>query len=202
MSVLLAGVVLKLATFGFVRVCLELLPEASLRFQPLVFAIASVTLVLSCLSVTRQSDVKAVIALSSVGHMAIVTVGLFALSPTAASGGLLLSLAHGLVSPALFVIVGGVLYERYHTRVFRYFRGLTLLMPLSATFFFLASCANIAIPTTLNWISEVLVVVAVFVGGILTSTLTDSLNPLIVGFPSRQLVTLDFLVAAYSPPGV
>lgn len=173
-SVLLAGVVLKLATYGYVRILLGLFPEASAVMQPLVFALAGVTLVLSSLSVTRQSDVKAVIALSSVGHMAIVTLGLGSLSSAAITGSLLLSLAHGLVSPALFIIVGGVLYDRYHTRLVRYYRGLVFLMPLTVLMFFIASCANMAVPLTLNWLSEVLIIVGVFPSHPLMAVLTGS----------------------------
>lgn len=108
-SVLLAGVVLKLATYGFVRLLLSSLPEASAYWSPMVQAIAVVSMIYASLSALRQVDVKALVAVSSVAHMAVVVMGLFANPTVAIEGALLLSVVNGLVSPALFCCVGGVL---------------------------------------------------------------------------------------------
>lgn len=106
----------------------------------------------------RQTDLKAVVAISSVGHMALSVMGLALSSGIGWSGGILLQFAHGLVSPALFILVGGVLYERYHTLVTAYYRGTAVLMPAFAGAFFLASLANCATPPSLNWLSELFVI--------------------------------------------
>lgn len=157
-SVLLAGLVLKLSAWGVALVFLSWFPEAWAAYLPLVLALGAVSLVYSSLSAMRQTDLKAVVAISSVGHMALSVMGLALVSGLGWSGGVLLQLAHGLVSPALFILVGGVLYERYHTLVTAYYRGLAVLLPAFAALFFLASLANCATPPSLNWLSELFVI--------------------------------------------
>lgn len=149
-SMLLAGVVLKLSTYGMVRVLLTMLPDASSHYTPLVQVLALVSLIYASLATVRQVDLKALVAYSSVAHMAVVVLGLFSNSLLGVQGGLLLGLAHGVVSPALFMLVGGVLYDRYHTRTIRYYRGLVVLMPLFTSLFFVAICSNIGVPLSLN----------------------------------------------------
>ena len=155
-SMILAGLILKLATYGFIRILIPLLPEATSYFTPLVQTIAVITLIYSSLTTLRQTDFKILVAYSSVAHMAVVIIGLFSNTLQGIEGALLLGLAHGLVSPALFLCVGGILYDRYHTRVIRYYRGLSLLMPLFSTLFFLVILANMSTPLTINWIAETL----------------------------------------------
>ncbi|CAG8440122.1 7744_t:CDS:2, partial [Dentiscutata heterogama] len=115
-SILLAGIVLKMATYGFLRILVTLLPEASEFFTPLVYTLCLISILYSCLSTLRQSNLKSIIAYSSIGHMAIAILGLFSNTTLGIEGGLLLGFAHGLVSPALFVCVG-IIYERWHTLI-------------------------------------------------------------------------------------
>lgn len=161
-SVLLAGVILKLATYGYARVMLGVLPAASSYYEPLVQALGLITLVYASLSVLRQFDMKAAIATSSVGHMALVVLGLFSGSATGMDGAILLALGHGFVSPGLFVVCGGVLYDRFHTRTIRYLRGAVVLMPVTAAFLFGLSAANMAVPLTVSWTAELLVLTGTF----------------------------------------
>jgi NADH-ubiquinone oxidoreductase chain 4 len=161
-SMLLAGVVLKLATYGMLRVLLTMLPDATAHYTPLVQVLAIISLLYASLATIRQVDLKALIAYSSVAHMAVVVLGLFSNSLVGIQGALLLSLAHGVVSPALFILVGGVLYDRYHTRTLRYYRGLVVLMPLFATLLFLATACNMGVPLSGNWLAEVISLAGAF----------------------------------------
>lgn len=147
---MLAGLILKLAVYGFLRILIPLLPEATAYFSPLVQTIAVITLVYSSLTTLRQTDFKCLVAYSSIAHMSVVVAGIFSNTVQGIEGGIMLSLAHGFVSPALFMLVGGVLYDRYHTRVIRYYRGMTTYMPIFATFFFVFTIANAGTPTTRN----------------------------------------------------
>lgn len=161
-SILLAGVVLKLATYGIFRILLGILPDASIFFIPLVHVLALVSLVYASLATIRQVDLKALVAYSSVAHMAVVVLGLFSNSIIGLQGALLLALAHGLVSPALFILVGGVLYDRFHTRTVRYYRGLVVLIPIFSSLFFLATASNIGVPLSGNWLAEVISLAGIF----------------------------------------
>lgn len=173
-SVLLAGVVLKIASYAFIRIPLGLYSETTYRFLPFLLTLSLVTLLLSSLSVLRQADFKAYIALSSVGHMAMVTLGLASCCYDGIQGGLLLSFAHGLVSPALFIVLGGTLYDRYHSRTILYYRGLVLLLPLTATFFFVASAMNMAVPPSPNWLAELLILTGLMATSPLAAVLASS----------------------------
>jgi NADH-ubiquinone oxidoreductase chain 4 len=160
-SVLLAGLVLKLSAWGVALVFLSWFPAAWAALLPAVLALASVSLVYSSLSARRQTDLKAVVAISSVGHRALSVRGLALAGGAGWTGGILLQAAHGLVSPALFVLVGGVLYERYHTLLAVYYRGLSVLLPGFSLLFLLARLANCATPPSLNWLSELLAIAGV-----------------------------------------
>ena len=155
-SMVLAGLILKLATYGFLRVLIPLLPEATSYFSPLVQTIAVVTLVYSSLTTLRQTDFKVLVAYSSIAHMSVVVIGLFSNTLQGIEGGILLSIAHGIVSPAMFMCVGGILYDRYHTRVIRYYRGLTQYMPIFSLLFFLFILGNMSTPLTVNWAGELM----------------------------------------------
>ena len=161
-SILLAAVILKLATYGYLRILLNLLPDASAYFSPLVQTVAIVTLVYASLATLRQVDTKAYIAYSSIAHMAVVVLGLFSNTIQGIEGGILLSLAHGFVSSALFICVGGVLYNRYHTRTISYYRGLVLTMPVFTIMFFLFTIFNTGVPLSVNWVGEFLALAGVF----------------------------------------
>lgn len=158
-SMILAGLILKLATYGFLRVLIPLLPEATSYFSPLVQTIAVVTLVYSSLTTLRQTDFKVLVAYSSVAHMSVVVIGLFSNTLQGIEGAILLGIAHGIVSPGMFMCVGGILYDRYHTRVIRYYRGLTQYMPVFSALFFLFILGNMSTPLTVNWIGEFLCLV-------------------------------------------
>lgn len=162
-SIVLAGLILKLAVYGFLRILIPLLPEATSYFSPLVQTIAVVTLVYSSLTTLRQTDFKCLVAYSSIAHMSVVVAGLFSNTIQGIEGGIMLSIAHGFVSPALFMLVGGVLYDRFHTRTIRYYRGLVLYMPLFATMFVLFTIANAGTPLTANWIGEFLALSGTFI---------------------------------------
>lgn len=173
-SIVLAGLILKLAVYGFLRILIPLLPEASSYFSPLVQTIAVVTLVYSSLTTLRQTDFKCLVAYSSIAHMSVVVAGVFSNTIQGIEGAIMLSIAHGFVSPALFMLVGGVLYDRFHTRVIRYYRGMALYMPIFATMFVLFTIANAGTPLTANWIGEFLSLNGTFmrspVVGLLMST--------------------------------
>lgn len=147
---ILAGLILKLATYGFLRVLIPFLPEATSYFSPLVQTIAVVTLIYSSLTTLRQTDFKVLVAYSSIAHMAVVVIGVFSNTVQGIEGAILLGIAHGIVSPAMFFCVGGILYDKYHTRVIRYYRGLTQYMPVFSTLFFLFILGNMSTPLTLN----------------------------------------------------
>lgn len=161
-SILLASVFLKLAVYGFLRVLINFMPDATNYFSPLVQTVAIVSLIYSSLATVRQSDFKALVAYSSVSHMAIVVLGLFSNTVIGIEGAILLSLAHGFISPAMFTVVGGVLYDRIHTRIIRYYRGVGIYMPIFALLFFLATIANMGIPLSLNWAGEAMSLAGLF----------------------------------------
>ena len=145
-SILLAGTILKFATYGYIRVLINLLPDASHYFGPLVQTIAVVTLIYSSLATIIQQDTKSLIAYSSIAHMSVVILGLFSNSIQGIEGAILLSLAHGFVSPALFICVGGIIYERTGTRIIHYMRGLVTYMPVFTILFFIFTLANTGFP--------------------------------------------------------
>jgi len=153
-SIILAAVILKLATYGYLRVLINILPDATQYFSPLVQTVAIITLVYSSLATIRQIDTKGYVAYSSIGHMSIVILGLFSNNIQGIEGAILLSIAHGFVSPALFIIVGGILYSRYHTRIISYYRGMALTMPVFSIIFLCFTLFNAAVPLSLNWAGE------------------------------------------------
>lgn len=161
-SILLAGLILKLATYGYLRVLINFMPDATSYFSPLVQTIAVVTLIYSSLATVRQVDFKALVAYSSIGHMAVVVLGLFSNTIIGIEGAITLSIAHGVISPAMFILVGGVLYDRFHTRVIRYYRGVTVYMPVFSALFFVTTAFNMAVPLSLNWIGEFMSLAGVF----------------------------------------
>jgi len=160
-SVILAGILIKLGAYGFIRFTLPLLPEASVYFTPLVLTLSCLAIVYASLTTLRQTDLKRVIAYSSVAHMGVVMLGIFSLSVIGVEGSIFLQLAHGLVSGALFILVT-LLYERHHSRIIKYYRGVTLTMPLFSLIFLFFTLANIAVPLSCNFIGEFLSLLAIF----------------------------------------
>ena len=160
-SVILAGVLLKLGGYGFLRFSIPMFPEASMYFTPLVYVISVVAIIYISLTTLRQVDLKKIIAYSSVAHMAFVTLGIFTYNLQAIEGSIILMLSHGIVSSALFMCVG-VLYDRHKTRIIKYYSGLIQVMPLFMTIFLIFSLANLSLPTTGGFIGEFLVIVGLF----------------------------------------
>ena len=161
-SILLAATILKFSTYGMLRVLINFLPDASNYFSPFVQTIAIVTLIYSSFSTIIQQDTKSLIAYSSIAHMAVVTLGLFSNSIQGLEGAILLSLAHGFVSPALFICVGGVIYERTGTRIVPYIRGLVTYMPVFTILFFIFTLSNTGIPLSLNFLGEQLSLIGIW----------------------------------------
>lgn len=153
-SILLAATILKLATYGYLRVLINFLPDATNYFSPFLQTIAVVTIVYASLSTIVQQDSKRLIAYSSISHMGIVVLGLFSNTIIGIEGAILLGIGHGLVSPALFICVGGIIYDRAHTRIIQNIRGLANYMPVFTIFFFVFTLANAGVPLTLNFLGE------------------------------------------------
>ncbi|MDE8654173.1 NADH-quinone oxidoreductase subunit M [Novosphingobium album (ex Liu et al. 2023)] len=154
-SVILAGVLLKMGGYGFIRFSLPMFPEASAQFAWLVFALSMIAVVYTSLVALVQHDMKKLIAYSSVAHMAIVTIGLFAFNTQGLEGSMIVMLSHGLVSGALFLAVG-VIYDRLHTREIDRYGGLSINMPHYALFFMLFTMASIGLPGTSGFVGEFL----------------------------------------------
>jgi proton-translocating NADH-quinone oxidoreductase chain M len=160
-SVLLAGVLLKLGGIGFLRFMLPVVPEFCVSVLPLISCLCLVSFLFSTLSTLRQIDLKKIVAYSSIAHMSIVTLAIFSQSEFSAYSSSFLMVAHGLVSPALFLIVG-ILYDRAHTKFVLYFSGLGSSMPIGSTLFLLFTLGNLAFPLFPNFIAEVLCLVSLF----------------------------------------
>ena len=153
-SIILAGTILKLATYGYLRVLINFLPDATHYFSPLVQTIAIITIIYASLATIIQQDTKALIAYSSIAHMGVVILGLFSNTIQGIEGAILLALAHGFVSPALFICVGGVIYDRTGIRIIFYLRGLVTYMPVFTILFFIFTLCNTGIPLSLNFLGE------------------------------------------------
>jgi len=160
-SVVLAGILLKLGGYGFIRFSLPMFPEASHFFAPLVFALSVIAIVYTSLVALVQEDMKKLIAYSSVAHMGFVTMGLFTMTVQGIQGGIFLMISHGLVSGALFLCVG-VVYDRLHTREIAAYGGLVERMPKYALVFLAFTMANIGLPGTSGFVGEFLTMLAAF----------------------------------------
>ncbi len=160
-SIILAGVLLKMGGYGFIRFSLPMFPEASAQFAPLIFGLSMVAVVYTSLVALVQHDMKKLIAYSSVAHMAIVTVGLFAFNVQGLEGAMIVMLSHGLVSGALFLSVG-VIYDRLHTREIDRYGGLSINMPYYALFFMLFTMASIGLPGTSGFVGEFLALAGIY----------------------------------------
>jgi len=173
-SILLAATILKFATYGYLRVLINFLPDATNYFAPLVQTIAILTLIYASLATIIQQDTKALIAYSSIAHMSVVILGLFSNTIQGIEGAILLALAHGFVSPALFICVGGVIYDRTGTRIIHYVRGLVTYMPVFTILFFIFTLSNTGIPLTLNFLGEQLSLIGIWERSPIIATLGAS----------------------------
>ena len=161
-SIILAAIVLKLSLYGILRLILPVLPKAYMEYTYVIFLIGVITIVYASLSTLRTIDIKELIAYSSVSHAAVYLLAVFSNSIQGIEGAINLGLAHGLVSPGLFISAGGVLYDRSHTRVISFYKGVTQVMPLFSILFFILCLANCGAPLSLNFIGEFLSLYGVF----------------------------------------
>nr|YP_009048884.1 NADH dehydrogenase subunit 4 [Wildemania schizophylla]AID57254.1 NADH dehydrogenase subunit 4 [Wildemania schizophylla] len=160
-SVILAGVLLKMGGYGFLRFSLPLFPEASLYFAPLIYLLSIIAAIYASLTTIRQVDLKKIIAYSSVSHMGFVTLGLFSFTIQGIEGSIILMLSHGLVSSALFLCIG-ILYDRHKTRILKYYGGLVQVMPIFSLLFLFFTFSNLGFPGTSSFVGEFLVLIGLF----------------------------------------
>lgn len=155
-SILLAGVILKLAVYAIIRLILPNLSDATILYTPLIYVLCVITIIYTSIITLRQTDLKVIIAYSSISHMAVCILGILSNTVTGITGSLILSIAHGFVSPGLFIIVGGILYDRYHNRLIHYFQGLISFMPWLSVYLIILSFCNVGTPLSINFIGELL----------------------------------------------
>lgn len=160
-SVILAGILLKLGAYGYLRFSMPMLPDASLYFTPFVYALSVIAVIYTSLVALVQQDMKKLIAYSSVAHMGFVTLGLFTFTQQGVEGALVQMISHGLVSGALFLCVG-VIYDRMHTREISRYGGLVERMPKYAAVFMLFTMASVGLPGTSGFVGEFLVLLGTF----------------------------------------
>ena len=161
-SIILASVVLKLSLYGVFRLILGILTTVYMVYLNMIYLIGVVTILFASSSTIRTIDLKELIAYSSVSHAAVYLIGAFSNCIQGIVGSISLGLAHGLVSPGLFICTGGVLYDRSHTRLISLYKGMTQLMPLFATLFFILCLANCGVPLTFNFVGEFMSLYGVF----------------------------------------
>lgn len=160
-SIILAGVLLKLGIYGMLRFSISLFPQASSYFTPFVYTICIISILYSSLTTIRQVDLKRIIAYSSVSHMNFGLLGLFSGTLHGIIGGLVLSISHGFVTSGLFICIG-VLYDRYHTRLLKYYSGIVLVMPVFSVLFLFFSLSNLGMPGTSSFVGELLILIGTF----------------------------------------
>jgi NADH-quinone oxidoreductase subunit M len=160
-SVILAGVLLKMGTYGFLRFCLPLFPNASLTFTPWIFALAVIGIIYGAWVSTVQPDIKKLVAYSSVSHLGFVVLGLFTLTPQGLVGGIIQMVNHGLSTGALFLVVG-MLYERRHTRLIAEFGGLWKVVPAMSVLFLIICLSSVGLPGLNGFVGEFLILLGAF----------------------------------------
>ncbi len=160
-SVILAGVLLKMGGYGFIRFSVGMLPEATNFFIPLIMILSIIAIIYTSLIALAQTDIKKLIAYSSVAHMGIVTIGIFLVNQQGLEGAMLQMISHGIVSAALFLCVG-VIYDRMHTREISFYGGLVKRMPLYATVFMIFMLGSVGLPGTSGFVGEFLVIIGAF----------------------------------------
>ena len=172
-SVILAGVLLKMGTYGFFRFAMPLFPEAALKAIPLIISLAIIGIIYGALVAMVQQDVKKLVAYSSVSHLGFVMLGLFALNTQAVEGAVYQMLNHGLSTGALFLLVG-VIYERRHTRMIDSFGGLTKVMPVYAVVFMIVTLSSIGLPPLNGFVGEFLILLGAFKANALWAVLAST----------------------------
>ena len=161
-SIVLAAIVLKLSLYGIFRLILPILPKASLNYTFIIYTIGVITIIYASFSTLRTTDIKELIAYSSVCHASVYLIGIFSNTIQGLEGSIVLGLAHGFVSSGLFIAAGGVLYDRTGTRSIYFYRGIAQLMPIFAILFFILSLGNCGAPLTINFIGEFMSLYGVF----------------------------------------
>ena len=161
-SVILAAVLLKMGTYGFIRFSLPILPDASRYFVPLIVGLSIVGIIYGALVALAQTDWKRLVAYSSVSHMAMVMLGMFALTPVGITGSIIQQINHGISTGALFLIVG-IVYERRHTRDIAEYGGLSKVMPVFAAVFLIMTMSSIGLPALNGFIGELLILLGIYV---------------------------------------
>jgi NADH-ubiquinone oxidoreductase chain 4 len=181
-SILLAGLVLKLALYLILRWLLPIFPEANILYTPLVYILCLISIIYISMITIVQIDLKVIIAYSSISHMAVTLLGVFSNNILGIEGSYMLAISHGFVSPGLFICVGGILYNRYHTRIIYYYNELLSYMPIFSMYLILLSFANIGTPLSANFVGEFLSLYGAFTN-----------NPIIVAIATFSVL----LSAAY-----
>jgi len=160
-SVLLAGILLKLGIYGFLRFSLPLFPSACVYFSPLIFVLSLIGILFASFCAVRQTDFKRIIAYSSIAHMNLIVIGIYSFNVLGLEGSILQSISHGFVSGGLFFLVG-MLYDRYHSRFVYYYGGIVHFMPVFSSIFLFFTLSNIALPGTSSFAGELLLLLGVF----------------------------------------
>lgn len=160
-SVILAGVLLKMGTYGFIRICLPMFPEATVVFLPYISVLSIIAIIYGALVAMVQKDIKSLVAFSSVSHMGFIMLGIFALNFQGMQGAVIQMINHGVSTGALFLIVG-MIYDRRHTRMINEFGGLAKVMPVFSTVFMIVMLSSIGLPLTNGFVGEFLILLGVF----------------------------------------
>ncbi len=160
-SVILAGVLLKMGTYGFIRICLPLFPDATITYLPYICVLSLIAIIYGAMVAMVQKDVKSLVAFSSVSHMGFVMLGMFALNPQGIQGSVIQMINHGISTGGLFLLVG-MLYERRHTRLIEDFGGVARVMPAYAAFFMIITLSSIGLPFTNGFVGEFLILLGAF----------------------------------------
>ena len=171
-SVILAGVLLKMGGYGFIRFSLGIFPEASEFFMPLMYLLSIIAIIYTSFVALAQTDIKKLIAYSSVAHMGFVTLGIFTMTQQGIEGSIFQMISHGLVSAALFLCVG-VIYERHHTRLINKYGGLVQIMPKYAIVFMVFTLGAIGLPGTSGFVGEFLILMGTFKKSFLVATIAS-----------------------------
>ncbi|NJD21549.1 MAG: NADH-quinone oxidoreductase subunit M, partial [Melioribacter sp.] len=167
-SVILAGVLLKMGTYGLVRFCLPLFPQSSVQFAPIISVLAVIGIIYGALVSMVQTDMKKLVAYSSVSHLGFVVLGIFAMTVESVQGAVIQMVNHGLSTGALFLLVG-VLYERTHHREISFYGGIARLVPLYSTVLMIAMLSSIGLPGLNGFIGEFLILIGSFKSSVLNS---------------------------------
>ena len=160
-SVILAGVLLKMGTYGFIRICLPMFPEATMAYLPYICTLSVIAIIYGALVAMVQKDIKSLVAFSSVSHMGFVMLGMFALNMQGLEGAVIQMINHGVSTGALFLLVG-MIYERRHTRMIEDFGGIAKVMPLFTVVFMIVTLSSIGLPLTNGFVGEFLILLGMF----------------------------------------